>query len=192
MACGEITLGSAADCDNLPAGGTRAKAIVFNYDDIVSYSEDPEVGGVITDITLKPGKYGYEFTGLGNSFKKAENFNRSASTGLGTFKHSLSIIIYERTQEQKDNINDLKNGRFVVVMFNRGDDADSIELYGKQVGVELQPGTVRDAYANDGLFVLSFATPEGDFENEKELPQSVWITDYSTTEAMLDALLPTS
>lgn len=189
MACGEITLGSAADCDNLPAGGTRAKAVVFNYDDIESYTE---ASGKITDITLKAGKFGYEFTGLGNSFKKAENFNRSASTGLGTYKHSLSIIIYERTQEQKDNIDSLKNGRFVVVMFNRGDDADSIELYGKQVGVELQAGTVRDAYANDGLFVLSFATPEGDVENEKELPQSVWDTDYATTEAMIDALLATS
>ena len=79
MACGEITLGSVADCANLPAGGTRARAIVFNYDDIASYTE---VGGKITSINLEAAKYGYEFTGLGNSFKKSEAFNRSASKCL--------------------------------------------------------------------------------------------------------------
>lgn len=189
MACGEISLGSVVDCTALPAGGTRARAIVFNYDDIESYTES---NGVITDINLKAGKFGYEFTGLGNSFKKAENFNRSASTGLGSYKHSCSIIIYERTQEQKDNVASMGNGRFVVAMFNRGTDADAIELLGKDVGVEMQPGTIRDAYANDGFFVLSFATPEGEIENESNPAQTIFDTSYANTVSILEALLPTS
>lgn len=189
MACGEITMGSAADCENLPAGGTRARAILFNYDDIDSYVE---VNGVITDINLKAGKFGYEFTGLGNSFQKSEDFARSASTGLGRFKHKSSIIIYERTQEQKDNIKSMGNGRFVAVLFNRGTDNDSIELAGKDVGLELVAGEIRNAYANDSFFVLNMATPEGDIENETAPMQSVFITDRDTTIAMLEALLPTS
>lgn len=189
MACGEIALGSAADCENLPSGGTRARAIVFNYEDIESYTE---ADGVITDINLKEGKFGYEFTGLGNSFQKSEDFSRSASTGIGRFKHKHSIIIYERTQEQKDNIKSIGNGRFVVALFNRGDDADSIELAGKDVGVELQPGEIRNAYANDSFFVLTFATPEGEIENESAPMQSIFDTDQETTIAMLEALLPTS
>jgi len=189
MACGEITLGSAADCDNLPSGGTRARAIVFNYDDIESYTE---VDGVITAINLVNGAYGYEFTGLGNSFQKSEDFSRSGATGIGRYKHKNSIIIYERTQAQKDNIKSMGNGRFVVALFNRGDDADAIELAGKDVGVELTPGEIRNAYANDSFFVLNMATPEGEIENESAPMQSVFITDYATTVAMLEALLPTS
>jgi len=189
MACGEIELGSVADCANLPAAGTRARAIVFNYDDIESYDE---TNGVITQINLTSGAFGYEFTGLGNAFKLSTDFARSANTGVCRYKHKEAIVIYERTQEQKDNLKEIGNGRFVVVFFLNGSDADSIVLLGKQVGVELQAGTVWDAFGNDGFFVLNFSTPEGEIENETALPQSVWDTNYATTEAMLEALLPTS
>jgi hypothetical protein len=184
--CGVITQGSAADCEALPSGGTRAKVVLFNYDDIEEYTES---NGKITDIVLKEGKFGYEFTGLGQSFKKSEDFSRSASTGLGRYKHKNTIIIYERTQAQKDNIKNLGNGRFVAVLFNKGEDADSIELAGKDVGLELQAGEIRNAHANDSFFVLNMATPEGELENETAPMQSVWDTDQETTEAMIDALL---
>jgi len=189
MACGQITLGSEADCDNLPAAGTRAKAYVINYDDVESYTES---NGVITDINLKSGKYAYLFTGLGNSFKASVDFARSANTGVGRYKHKNSIVVYERTQAQKDNVVQIGNGRFVVVLFYNGTDDDSIVLIGKNVGVELQAGTILDAFGNDGFFVLNFSTPEGEIENEVELPQSVFDTSRSTTEAMLDGLLAAS
>jgi hypothetical protein len=191
MACGQITLGSEADCAALPAAGTRAKAYVMNYDDIDSYTE---AGGVITDITLKAGKYAYLFTGLGNSFKTSVDFARSANTGVGRYKHKNSIVIYDRTQAQKDNITSMGNGRFVVVAQFNGPstDEDQFILLGKNTGVELTAGTILDAFANDGFFVLNMSTPEGEIENEVELPQSVWDTDRTITEAMLDALLDAS
>lgn len=189
MACGQITLGSDADCANLPAAGTRARAIVFNYDDIESYTE---AGGVIQAINLKAGKDGYEFTGLGNSFKASTDFARSANTGVGRYKHKHSLVIYERTQEQKDNIVNLGNGRFVVAIFYNGTDQNSIVLMGKNCGVELQAGTIHDAFANDGFFVLNFSTPEGEIENETELPQTIFAGSYSATVSMLEALLATS
>jgi len=191
MSCGVITMGHAADCDNLPAQGTRARAIVFNYDDIESYTE---AGGKITAITLKAGKFGYEFSGLPNAtgFLESQDSGRSAVTGLNRFKHKHTLIIFERTQAQKDNIKQLGNGRFVVALFLRGTDADSIVLAGKDVGVQLTAGEIQNAYSNDGFFVLNMATPEGDTENETALMQSIWITDYPTTVAMLEALLPTS
>lgn len=186
MACGEITMGSAADCDNLPAGGTKAKCILYNYDDIESYTE---VDGVITDINLKAGKSGYLFEGLANSFQKSEDFSRSASTGLGRYKHKNSIIIYERAQDQKDNIKSLGNGRFVGVLFNRGTDNDAIELAGKEVGLELQAGEIRNQYTNDGFFVLNMATPEGDIENESAPMQSIFITSHEATLTMLEGTI---
>lgn len=187
--CGSITEGSSADCENLPAGGTRARAIVFNYEEV---AEITKVNGVVTAITLVDGAFGYEFTGLGNSFQKSEDFQRSATTGLGQYKHKHSIIIYSRTQEIKEQIRKFGNGRFIVALFNRGEDNDAIELAGENVGVQLVAGEIRNAYANDSFFVLNFATPEGDIENETQPMPSIFITSYEATVTMLEALLPTS
>jgi hypothetical protein len=189
MACGEILIGSEADCENLPAAGTKAVAYVYNYND---WEEPTVVDGKITAINLVDGKFGNKFTGLANAFLKSEDFARSASTGVGRYKHKHTLVVYERTQEIKDMIRSLGNGRFIVVLLNRGTDADAIEAAGQDVGVELQAGEIRNAYANDGFFVLNMATPEGEIENETAPMQTVWITDYETTVAMLDATLATS
>jgi len=186
MACGEITLGSLVDCTNLPAAGTRAVAYVINYDDVESYTEASDK---ITAINLASGKFAYKFTGLGNSFKSSVDFARSANTGLGHYKHKESMIIYERTQAQKDNIKEIGNGRFVVALLLNGVDTDSIILLGKDVGIQLSAGEIWNAFANEGLFVLNLATPEGETENEQALPQSIYVTSRAATIAMLDALL---
>lgn len=186
--CGSITEGQSADCDNLPAAGTRARAIVFNYDEV---DEITVVDGVVTAITLTPGAFGYDFTGLGNSFQKSEDFAKSATTGLGRYKHKHSLIIYKRTQAVKEQVKKLGNGRFIVALFNKGEDNDAIELAGMDVGVELAAGEIRNAYTNDGFFVLNMATPEGDVENETAPMRSIGTT-YADGLAMLEALLPAS
>lgn len=188
MACGEIDRGSEADCENIPAAGTEAEAVLYNFDD---WLPPTVVNGKITQINLRDGAEGYRFKGLANAFLKSEDFARSASTGLGRFKHKNTIVVYERTQEVKDMLNTMVNGRFVEVLYNRGTDEDSIEVSGQDVGVEVQAGEIRNAYANDGFFVVNLATPEGEIENETKLPQSVWITDKETTLAMIDATVAT-
>ncbi len=188
--CGSITEGSSADCENLPAGGTRARAIVFNYEEVDEITKDEN--GVVTAIVLVDGAFGYEYTGLGNSFQKSEDFQRSATTGLGQYKHKHSIIVYKRTQEIKEQIKKFGNGRFIVALFNRGEDNDSIELAGENVGVQLVAGEIRNQYGNDGFFVLNFATPDGDIENETQPMRTIFDTSREATVAMLEALLPTS
>lgn len=184
--CGIIETGSAADCENLPAGGTRARAIAFNYDEVLEITKDGD--GKVTGITLVDGAVGHEFTGLAQSFKKSEDFSRSQNTGLGRYKHKHTLVIYERTQAQKNNIAKLGNGRFIVALFNRGDDADAVELAGEDVGVELQAGEIRNAHVNEGFFVLNMATPEGDTENETAPMRTVG-TSYDNAVTLLEALL---
>lgn len=188
--CGSIEQGSSADCENLPAGGTRARAIAFNYDEVEEIVKDAQ--GNVTNIVLTSGAYGYEYTGLANAFQKSEDFARSATTGIGRFKHKHSIIIYKRTQEIKNQIKKWGNGRFIVALFNRGEDADAIELAGEDVGVELQAGEIRNAYANDSFFVMNLATPEGEIENESAPMRTINVGSYEDTVVMLEALLPTS
>jgi len=184
--CSDIELGSEVDCDLIPPAGTRPVAILWNRDDVESYEE---TDGVITDVVLKAGKFAYKFTGLAQAFKSSQDFQRSATTGRGQWKHKGTIVIYERTQEQKNNLKKFGNSRVAGAFFLVGEDDDSIVLAGKEVGIELVAGEIQNAQANDGFFILNLSTPDGDIENESGPMPSIFDTDQETTEAMLNALL---
>lgn len=177
-------MGSSLNCDEIPAGGTVARVGVINYDDISSITEDSD--GRITAISLKAGKEGYLFSGFRNDVQKSEEV-ANPGIGLNQFRHLVRWVIYERTQEQKNNIERLAKGRFVVVAENRGKDDDAFEVYGIGVGVEIVAGTIRNAFENAGVFVLPFATPEGEFE--PKLPQSLG-SSYSNAVSIFDGLFP--
>lgn len=189
MACGAITQGSAADCLNIPDGGTNARLILFNYDDIESMTEDGD--GVITAITLNDGAFGYEFMGFRNDVKKSEEVIKP-EIGVPKFKHITSFVIYENTQEQKNNVENLARGTFVAIVENKGKNANSFEVMGKGVGLEIVAGPIRNAYENGGFFVVNLATADDQNVLESKLPQTLLATDYAGTLALIEALLPAS
>lgn len=184
MSCGTISMGSQIDCDNIPKGGARARVGVFNYDDVTSVTVDAD--GRVTAITLAAGAQGYIFTGFRNDVKKSDEVI-NPGVGINQFRHLVGWVIYERTQEQKNNIERLAKGRFIVVAENRGKDDDAFEVIGLGVGVEIVVGAVRNAYENGGFFLLNFATPEGEFE--PKLPQSLG-TDYDNASTLFDSYFP--
>ena len=57
--------------------------------------------------------------------------------------------------------------------------------------MEIIPGVARDSYANGGGLYIQLATPDSEFE--PKLPQTLFITDYATTLALVEeyAGLPT-
>lgn len=193
MACGSITRGSQADCDNIPEGGTRARLLVANYDDILTWTEDAD--GNITDFTLAPGAFLYEFLGFRNDVKKSEEVIKP-DVGIPKFKHNIGWVIYERTQLQKNNVENIARGRFIAFAENKGKDADVIEVVGKGVGLEIVAGPIRNAHENGGFFVLSLSTPDDQGELESRLPQTLQIAGsgsiYENNLASLDGLLPAS
>jgi len=180
--CSDIDVGSAADCANLPAGGTRARVIAVNFEDITDWDE---TGGKITQVTMRTGTKGYEFTGFRNDVKKSEEVI-NPGIGINQFKHNVGWVIYERTQAQKNNIERLARGRFVLFVENKGKDSDSYEVVGKDVGVEIVPGPVRNAHENGGFFMVNFSTPEGEFEGK--LPQTLGTTYAAGTALIADIL----
>lgn len=183
MSCGTITMGSNIDCDNIPKGGSVARVGVLNYDDVTDITV---VDGRITAITLREGARGYVFRGFRNDVQKSEEV-ANPGIGLNQFRHLIRWVVYERTQEQKNNIEKLAKGRFIVVAENRGKDDDAFEVYGVGVGVEIVAGAIRNAFENAGVFVLPFATPEGEFE--PKLPQSLG-TDYDNASMLFDTYFP--
>jgi hypothetical protein len=191
-ACGNINMGSSADCDNLPPGGTAAKLTLFNFDDIQNFVED--VDGNITDIIVKPGAYGYQFLGFRNDVKKAEEVIKP-EVGIPKFKHTVGFVVYENTQVQKNNVENIARGRFTAVVENKGKSELSYEVVGKEVGVEIVAGPLRNAHENGGFFVISLATPDDQGELEPKLPQTLKATPaaeesiYEATTALLDSLI---
>jgi len=189
MSCGTIDTGSAADCEALPIGGTRARILVMNYEDIEGYTETAD--GTITAIDLVTGAFAYEFTGFRNDVKKSEEVIKP-DVGIPKFKHLVGWVIYERTQIQKNNVENLARGPFVVIVENKGKDSTSFEVVGKGVGVQIVAGPIRNAHENGGFFVLNFATADDEGELEPKLPQTLLVTDYATTLAYINSLLPAS
>lgn len=183
MACDNITTGDNVDCDNIPSGGTKALAVVLNYDDVLGYTTD--VNGKVLTITKAAGKQAFAFVGFRNDVKKSEEVV-TPEIGLNNFKHNAGWVIYSRTQVQKNNIERLSRGRFIVILENKGQDPDAIEILGLDSGVQIVAGPIRNAYENGGFFVVNFSTLEGD--TESKLPQTLGST-YLAGKALRDGLL---
>lgn len=192
-ACDAIDRGSAADCDNLPVGGTEARLILINTEDVASYSEDADLN--ITNITLQGGATGYEFQGFRNDMKATQEA-LTPEVGPTRFKHGVGLNIYEMTQLQKNNIEKIARGNVVAIVENRGKNATSFEVFGKGVGLQIVPGVIRNAHENGGLYVLSLATPDGEGLTEPKLPQTLLIagsgTAYEENLSFIESILPAS
>lgn len=183
MSCGTITLGSSVDCDEIILGGTKDTVTVINYDDI-DFVNSVKTNGKITTITLFAGKTAFQFTGAPNHVKKS--LELLDIDGYKQFRHIAGWTIFERTQEQKGNIENLARGLYVVIVQNKGNDGDSIEVLGWDVGMKANVQVIQDAFANGGNYVLSFGTMENEFE--RNFPATLG-TSYSDGLSIIEGLL---
>lgn len=195
VGCGAISRGSSADCNNIPDGGTRARLILFNFADVLNIVEDDDNN--VTDIELVDGATGYEFLGFRNDVKKSEEVIKP-DTGIAKFKHAVGFVVYENTQIQKNNIENIVRGLFIAVVENKGKNDNVFEVVGGGVGLSIVAGPIRNAHENGGFFVISLATPDDEGDLENHLPQTLLIaetsgqTQYEANLAFLESLLPTS
>lgn len=185
--CEDIEIGSEAPCpESLPIGALRARLGLININDLDDdepFTTDGE--GRITAVNMKSGKVMKLFTGFRVDFGKTDEVI-NLGTGPNQLKHGLKFMIYERVQEQKNNINKMIRATVVALTIYKGNDGDAIELLGKKCGLQVVPGPIRDTAANGGYFTINMATLEGEFETE--LPPTVGGT-YADGVAIFDGLL---
>lgn len=185
MSCGRITRGSAVeDCD-VPEGGTRARLVLINYRDITQMYVNDQ--GKIISIGMRSGTVGYEFLGFRNDIKKSEEAVKREQSKQ-RFTHSVGFVIYEVDQPQKVNIKNIARGRFVAIVENKGQDADSIEVLGKECGLQIIDGQIRNAHENGGVFIINLATPGNGVEFERKLPQTLG-TSYNDGLDIIEIVL---
>ena len=183
MSCHTITIGSGPDCDALPTPGTEARLILINWDQVERIYINDE--GKIVAIELEFGAVAYEFLGFGQDVKKNEGV---VQTNLkNRFTHSVDFVVYEVTQEQKNNLRKMAKGRFMAIVELKGKEDYSIELLGIDVGLKMPSGQIKNVHENSGLYTISLATPDNGIEFERKLPQVVG-TSYENGLEIIEGL----
>lgn len=208
MSCGTITRGSQVDdCDELAPSGTRARLILINFDDVVKMytNDDQKIIGIVTRSQISGGieldaeldaefsseeifgAGGFEFTGFRNDVKKSDEVVKR-ELSKSRFIHSVGFVVYEVDQLQKTNLKQMARGRFVAIVEQRGKGADSIEVLGRECGLQIVEGQIRNAHGNGGAFILNLATPDNGVEFERKLPQTLGAS-YENGLSIIDDLL---
>jgi len=192
--CGLIVMGSAYDCDNPINAGVDNRLILMNKEvwDRATITYDVTVTTLITNIVLtQTGDVGFVFQGIRTSTRPQSAFV-PASVSVG-YDHQIEFQIFDISQEQKDNIEKMGVSKMVAIVQNSnsiGNDNSVFEIFGKDVGLEMQAGAMRinaDVETN-GSYALNLKTSD-DQGKEPKLPTSLWDTDFATTIVKVDALL---
>lgn len=187
--CGTITASILADCDNPVQGGTRDRAYIMNFDDFdlgtIVFGAD---GYTIEAITLPALKTAFVIEGKNNSIVPKATMVEQGFSNM--FDQEINMKGFDISPTVKKDLNSMKDGRFVIITENyfKGTSGNSaFEVYGTTVGLEM---TVIERDPNNtetqGAFDMTFFTK---LNKEPNLPNPLFLTDYTTTKAIAEGLL---
>ncbi len=188
MACGDLSRSVIiADCDNpLPSGiGGDSRLVLYNWKE-VSFTYSSSTPGLITAITLVSGASGYQYQGYNASLKPSVDFVEDASTRT-LVKHRANFLVFANDQLTKNEIDTLKNGRYIAVIENNGKDNNAFEVYGAKNGLKIKAQKIRDLQENGSAYNLLMETPDN--ELEPKLPATFFSSSYTASLAAIDATL---
>ena len=186
--CSKLGMGlQAVVCGKPPVAGTGSKVILLNYSEI-DRNLSVVADNVITALVLKQQATGYEFRGLDNSNLGATTLNKG--TYMSNFQHDLTLRIFAKNEASKKFANSLNGARVVAIVQNKeqGDNGSvKWECYGWDAGLELNEFESNTEMADSVVYQILLGS--GENSKESSLPKSVFSTDLTTTETMLDGLI---
>lgn len=189
MNCSKITGNlQMASCRNAIAG-IKGEAIVINFDDWKGATVT-ESNSVISEISLASGVYASMFTSHEKAFEASCNLQKGSYNS--SFAHQVIMRAFDRTQNLKNDVNKMANGRFVVIVINRdqNDEPTTVELLGAENGL-VATAIENNSADNDGVaYAITLGSDEGAYESE--VPKSVYKTSLAATIAAVEALCSNS
>lgn len=186
MACNNsITANLLFDCADAPKKGLDGgKAVIINYDD-VDFSSLTQSGAIVTDLATTA--VGYEVQWYKELASTATAYAANADDVDG-YTHQFMARLATTTAESAERANELKNGRFIVVVetsYKGVDSDDAFKIYGLDAGLELQELS-GNSNENSGSLLFTLGTREGTVER---YPYNIFLeTDYATSKASFDSL----
>lgn len=181
-----------ASCENPQVQGLTNYAYLVNYNDI-DWDSLTRTGNVITKLSLKTGKRGYEVYIPGKTPFSGTQAEMAESTYRNKFTKTASIVVLNSGPDVSANVIDqLANGQFVFIFENKYKGADgknTFEVYGLEQGMSASAVT-NEKYSEetDGGWAVTLV--------ESNAPSSgifYYQTDVATTRQALKTLVtPTS
>ena len=191
-ACAAITAGVAISCTIKQVAGTTDKLILFNYDEIASYTRNGTNTQIIEAITMVvnvPAYTGFAFEGKQQSLEPKQTLVRTRyNTG---WDHEVVFKVFDSQPTTKQQIEKMAESRLVAIVENnfKGTAGNAAyEVYGIDTGLYMLVGerNVSDPESM-GAFNVTLKT---DLSKEGHLPATFFLTDYATTKALVEALYP--
>ncbi len=192
MACSKkITDDILYDCVDLPKKGLSGSAgVLINYDDI-DWSATVKSGSVITNLALNSGATGYAIQWYKDIASANSSYNKDTENEDG-FLQNFVCRLATSTAENAERANELKQGRFIVVLKTKylgTDEEDAFKALGFDAGLTLSEMAF-DTSENSGGITFTLGTEDGDIE---KYPYMIVLeTNYDTTQTDFDALFVTA
>lgn len=182
-----LTLGLLFDCADKPKKGLEgSKAVIINYDDI-DLAGSTIAGEIITDLVLKAGKVGLQAEWY-KDLASANSAFAPSTEDIDGFLHNFLMRLSNSSAENAARANELKNGRFIVVLqtkYKGVDNEEAFKVYGWKTGMKLTE-LVNNTNENSGASLFTLGTEEGDVE---DYPYQIFLeTDFATSLATYEAL----
>jgi len=189
-ACVGITQGSFFDCDEPIKPGVSNRLLLGNLQDISVITFDAINTFIITNITMKTGTAMFAFEGVRNSLNPSSEFVPQ-TVSLG-YDHILNFSVFDFSSSQKNNLEQMAALKQFGIVENKnapGNSDSFFEVFGPFVGLDMISNVRINADNDTGAAqVLQLKTGD-EGGRETQLPSTFFETDFTTTAALVEALL---
>lgn len=186
MACGDLIVSDQLDCLNILQGGVGddSRLVLIQKTDVASYTQS----GIdtITAISLAANKSAYFIEGVKQSLKPKFEIVKN-DFGLTLYKHTADFYYFKYDQVSKNNFARMGNGRYIAIYANAKNDANTYEILGIDVGVEMIEGT-RAPQDNGGAMHIVLQSPDKEFESAPPNTLDGGTGIYATNRTIIDTL----
>jgi hypothetical protein len=173
------------NCADAPIKGlSGSKAVIINFDD-VDKAGSTISGATITDLVTSSAGFSIEW------YKELASVNSAFapnSEEIDGFTHSFLGRLSTTSADNSVRANELKSGRFMVVVetnYKGAGSTESFKVYGWESGLELSELT-QNSNENSGSMLFTLSTREG---YNEQYPYNVFLeTNYATSKATFDSL----
>ena len=197
--CGKISGNALRNCDDPIVQGIDNDLVLINFGDwkAGTITKNAINKNIVEGITLPAGSptiTGYKLQGINYSNDEVDSMVKGKY--LSTWDHKLTCIVFGNDPDYKKFIEDLKEGRFVVIVKNNYNNlnksttpSDSVyEILGMTNGLEvLTCERNKSDKDTQGAFKVELGC-NADVK-EPHLPATLYKTDLATTAAIVAALL---
>lgn len=160
--------------------------ILINFDDIDRASSEVN-GNVISELVLLDAKKGYKYSSAKNAMEADSPLVKG--TYRNAFDHKVVARVFDKTQDIKDELMKLKEGKVVAIVKNvdKRNEATRYEVYGWENGLEM--GDLQAPSTDADGVIYNITLQSGDNAKESQLPMSLYAGALTATETMVAGLV---